>query len=420
MTGLRRKLQLVVTSSPRLSGVLGLRAIALGGRFIFVLVAAHAMAAQDFGRFGLLQGLCALVSAFVGVEAYQILLRRIRLAPEEEAREVRGAYGVMTIGATLMAAVAGLVCLSLLGWSGITLLLGVIIVAGEHLSLEVYRNLINEYRSFRAVLSTAARSGMWGIAIPALELVGLGRPWSLELVLLFWVGGLIVSLIVGAPLWSAFCHGVSYHVVQKIFRETIRACQPWVISVFAWRVVEHGGRFITAWQVSEAAAGTFALLSMIASVGFIAQKGVIEPIYFPRLTGGDDVVVATREFTLLTWLVCGGATVVAIAGFASLFASYGRLPTTSDMVTFGTLLVAFDALTVSQVHHFELYRNHQDRKIRNATVAGAVVTVIFSTALGEIGGMAGISIGTAMGAVTILGMKALAAYRVRQAATVQS
>jgi O-antigen/teichoic acid export membrane protein len=382
-----------------------LRGIALGGRFMFVIFAAANMAPDEFGRFGLLQALAIIVSAMVGLEAYQVLLRRIQNSPPTEAAEVRRAYGLFALGAGLAAALVAFGALAAMDWRGEVLLLGVLIVAGEHIGQEAYRNLVNEGRPARAVLSVALRTGAWGVLIPVLDLAGaLPGPWPLELVLLFWLGGLVLGLAASAPLWRSFLPGfrsLAQGNLSSIAREILPQCRIWLVTILAWRVVENGGRFVAAWLISEAAAGRFTLLAMLASISYVAQKGIIEPVYFPRLIG-PEYRRSERTFALLSiGCAVAGAAAAAGAWTITLWMS-GETPSQTDLVAFTALVLAYGALTISQVAHFRLYRRRRDRRIMKVTAAGAMTTIFLSVALAASLGLSGVAIGTAAGALIIL------------------
>lgn len=400
----------------RVSGVLVLRSTALGGRFVFVLFAAAAMSKSDFGRFGLLQGVAAIVSALVGLEAYQVFLRRIRLAPDAEAAVVRATYALLVATAAASAALIALVALILMGWSGVSLALGVAIVVGEYLGLEIFRNLTNEGLAERAVFSLAARSGIWGLILPALSVLGIATDWSLELVLAAWLIGLVVSVVAAHPLRVPFSTAVTTSSRREslvVIGETLRAVPPWIATVLAGRMLEFGGRFIVAWQASEATAGRFALLTMVASVQYTVQKGVIEPIYFPRLLGGDES--DSRAFARLTYALCVATSAVSVVAYAVLLASSGERPPVSELASFAVLLGGFGLLSLSQIPHFRLYRGHEDKAIRNASVFGAGVAVVFAVSLGYINSLVGVSVGISLGCIATLLAKDAAWRRSRAA-----
>lgn len=382
-----------------------LRGIALGGRFIFIIFAAKNMAPDEFGRFGLLQALAVIVSAMVGLEAYQVLLRRVQNSPPAEATQMRRAYGLFALVAGLAAALVAVAALAAMGWREEILLLGVLIVAGEHVGQEAYRNLVNEHRPALAVLSVALRTGAWGVLIPALDLAGmLPRPWPLELVLTFWLGGVGLGLCASAPLWKSFLPGLwnlGGSSVAATAREVLAQCRLWLVTILSWRIVENGGRFVAAWLISEAAAGRFTLFAMLASISYVAQKGIVEPVYFPRLIGPEHRQ-SEKTFAMLS-IGCAVAGAAAAAGAWAITLWMSReIPSGTDIAAFAALVVGYAALTLSQVPHFHLYRQHRDRRIMTVTVAAAAIATLLSFFLGYQIGLVGVAIGTAAGALTIL------------------
>ena len=114
------------------------------------------------------------------------------------------------------------------------------------------------------------------------------------------------------------------------------------------RVIETGGRFVCQVMISGTAAGRFTFVSMLASSNDIAQKGVVEPIYYPRLSALDATEDTYREFRHINLAVIVGGTLSSVLGLAASAWLNGVVPPESDLVSFGLLRLAFAFLSLAQ------------------------------------------------------------------------
>jgi O-antigen/teichoic acid export membrane protein len=395
-----------------LFAALALRGTALGGRFVFVIFAAKYMLPQDFGRFGLLAGLALLIPVLVGLEAYQVLLRRILQEPER-APDTRRFYAVFVLAGSLVSGAIGALTLAAFGWSATEVGLGAVVLMFEHIGLETSRNLINERLPTLAVLSVALRTGAWGVALPALFFVGLiPAPWTFETVLWFWIAGAIGAALAGMPIWRLFRpHGRDLHLRRGwgLLNEVVGRSWTWVVFTASLRVIETGGRFVCAWMISDAAAGRFTFVSMLASLSYIAQKGVVEPIYSPRLSALGATEDTHRDFRRINLAVIVGGTLCSVLGLAASVRLTGIVPPVVELVSFGLLCLAFACLSLAQPAHYRLYRWHKDRAIMTTGVAGCVAMVLSSVVATRLWGIAGAAAGVLLGALVLLLLKGRAA-----------
>lgn len=391
-----------------------LRSIALGGRFVFVIFAAKYMLPQDFGRFGLLAGLAVLIPVLVALEAYQVLLRRILQEPGRAA-ETRRFYAVFVLAGSLVSGAMGAVTLAAFGWSTTEIGLGAIVLMLEHIGLEISRNLANERMPALSVLSVALRTGAWGVAIPALFFIGLiPAPWTFETVLWFWIAGALAGVLVSMPIWGLFRpRRRDLHLRRgwDSLYEVLGRSWTWVLYMASLRSIETGGRFVSAWMISEAAAGRFTFVSMLASLSYVAQKGVVEPIYYPRLSALDATEDTFRKFRNINWAVIVAGTMCSVLGLAASRWITGMVPQTVEVVSFALLCLAFACLSLAQPAQYRLYRQHQDMAIMTTAVAGGVAMVLTCVIATRFWDIAGAAAGTLLGSFVLLVLKERAARK---------
>lgn len=405
--------QLSRSTLKNLFSIMALRGVALGGRFVFVIFATKYMSPDDFGRFGLLAGLTLLIPVIVGLEAYQILLRRIQQEPARAAH-TRQFYAIFLAMGSVVSAGVGALTLVGFGWTATQVGLGAVVLLLEHIGLETSRILVNERRPALSVLSVAMRTGVWGVAVPALFFVGVvPAPWTLETVLSFWIVGSLGGAVAGMPVWHLFRpqgrdilrirHGLG------MVREVLGRSRAWMVYQAGMRVLETGGRFVCAWMISDAAAGRFTFISMLASLSYIAVKSVVEPIYYPRLTSLAATRDTYREFGRMNLLAVLGATVCSVLGMGASAWIAGAVPPPSELVGFGFLCFAFAFLSLSEPAHYQLYRRHKDRALMTTASVAAIAMVISSVVATWFWGIAGATAGMMVGALVLLILKVRAA-----------
>lgn len=396
--------------------VLILRGIALGGRFVFAIFAAKYMLPQGFGQFGLLAALALVIPTVVGLESNQVLLRRILQEPSR-APETRRFYGIFTLTGSLISGALGALTLVAFGWSASEVGLGAAILVLEHIGLETFRNLINERRPVLSVLSVALRTGAWGVLIPTLYFAGLvTAPWTFETVLWFWTIGSTAAVLVGIPLWGQFRprrDDLDLRRGLTLLKDVVSRSWMWVVFNASWKVIETGGRFVCAWMISDAAAGRFTFVSMLASLNYVALKGVVEPIYYPRLSALDATEGTFREFRRATLVVVLGGILCSVIGLAASARLNATIPPPSELLAFAFLCLAFAFLSISQTAHFRLYRQHQDKTIMLTGVLGCAVMAISCVVGTWLWGVTGAAAGTMVGALVLLAAKNHAARELR-------
>jgi O-antigen/teichoic acid export membrane protein len=396
-----------MTLSPTFLANAALRLLSLGGKFVFLLLAASAMPEDDFGRVGVVLATAVLVIAVVGLEGYQTLLRLIVQSDTKPA--VRAFYLYFAvIGAVLSGLLAALVFLSY-GWEAQLVVLSAAVVAFEHLNIEVCRMLIGEGRSTLSILAMSARTGLWAVALPILSFAGvLTFQWSQSLVLTTWLLCSILGLACGLPLVRLYTAArVERRDMQNMYGKLLRASVIWVAVIFAWRALENGGRLVVAYFLGDAPSGRFTLLATIASLGLVAVKGILEPMYFPKIIGADGEK-ELRRFTQATMvLLVGSVAGTVIMGQVYNLAVSQRLIVGVEWSVLAVLVAAFSTMCVSQIWHFALYRNGRDYAILWSNVAGGGIGIAAAVGLTKPFGM----LGTAWGLMLGAGLMCLSKWR---------
>jgi O-antigen/teichoic acid export membrane protein len=152
------------------------------------------------------------------------------------------------------------------------------------------------------------------------------------------------------------------------------------------------------------------LLSTIASLGLVSAKGVLEPMYFPRLIGADGERELRRYASSLRWLVTVSA--AGSVAMAVVYNAFGRRDIVgSDWAVLVAVIGGTSALALSQIPHFTLYRLGYDRQILWCNVAAGVSGLVAASILTATEGMVGTGIGLAIGSVVLFATKLCASRR---------
>jgi nitrate reductase NapE component len=382
-------------------GLLGfaLRSASLGGRFVFTIFAAMWMSPMDFGVYGIVTAASAIIVQCVGLEAYQVTLRRVSRAGEEERPlPDRAHYGRFVALAALLAALSGAAFAAWFGWSLRLVALTAGVCLAEYVGTEATRILVAERRPDAAMFSISLRYLPWNLGLPLLALLGLvPRHWSAEAILLSW----FLCSTAGCLFLVQVAHAYAVRTesgfapwLKVLSREVPR----WMLIGLSWRFLETGIRIVPGVLIDEKAGGHFVFFATIASIGSTGLKAAIEPFWFVRMIGAAEGAKARREYALITllWLLLAMILSVAIVYGSARFG--GRAVTHADIGAFALLLLAYGALALSQIPHFALYAADADRAIERvsllALLAGLAVCIWGTLALGLIGAAAGSLVGS--------------------------
>lgn len=393
----------------------------MGGRFVFLIFAAIHLAPEELGRYGLIAAGTLILTTIVGLELNPVLHRRMVQGTPEEAHDAAQAYTHLIFISMLASfVVAAAVCVWL-GWPMRLILLVSMLSGLEYVSTESMRILIVYGRGGLSIANVFLRSGLWCLVLPMLTLVGVvPNAWSLEMVLAAWIACDLAAILLVLPVWQrivprpiAFGRWIPYLSV------IVPSLAPWIAASLSWRFLESGGRFFLSGFVNDAASGRFTVLTMLASLGLVGFRGVVEPTYFRRLTEGN--ANAELRFVQLAFacLVGGGLTSFVAA---EIYGSVTRFDlTTADRVSMILLIASYTCLGFSQIFHYRLYRLRADAAIFQTSTMSCLIMLAASLIFVPRWGILGAALATTLAAsALILGkMRAARSALLAEASAVQ-
>lgn len=340
-----------------------LRVSALASRFIFAVVGAFFMTADEFGVYGLVATGSYVIAQIAGLEAAPVVLRRIAQQSGPSRCLDQRFYGRLLLITGAAAFALGLAFASWFDWAlSITLCCGGIVLL-EYWGIEASRILVVERRVGLAMVSVSMRFLPWSIGFPISAAIGFyPAPWSVEHVLLAWLLSSAASLLCIAPAIAAY-YGSLPPGFGRWLTILLRGSPKWVIIALCSRFLESGLRMVPGFVIDEAAAGRFVFISTLAATGGIAIRSVIEPIYFTRMITPDQSSEARREFGRITAAGLIGSAVGVAAVWHALPWLSGKENSGRETIVLVLMLASSSLLCLAQVPHFKLYAENRDREV---------------------------------------------------------
>lgn len=363
------------------------------------------MSPRDFGIYGLIASASYVIAQIAGIEAYQIVMRRISQATPEDFIEDRPFYGRMLFLTGSIAASFGTALGLYFSWSPIIVAMCAGIVTLEYLGVEAQRVLIAERQYNRAMAQVSMRFLPWSVAFPLLTLLGTIEPtWSIETVLGSWLFFSAISIFLATPVLPLY-----FAKLPEGFKcwltQIFRAAPPWMIVALSGRFLESGSRMVPGFVINENAAGRFVFLASISTIGAVAIRSAVEPMFFTRMIARDGADKARRAFTIVSLAVLAVAAVLGGVAwyFVGKFAVHAYTP--EETKAFFMMEIASALFVLSQVPHFKLYAAKRDREILWIAVLTLAVALPLTVAATWMWGILGTALGTLIGSTFLLVVK---------------
>lgn len=378
-----------------------LRAISLAGKFLFLAFAADHMDPNEFGRIGIVMAISLLVVGVSGLEGYQTLLRKITQGDNVVSANSKSFYLAFSFLGAFFSFFISIVVFKVYGWGSGFAILCALVVAVDHLNIELCRVLIAEGRSVLSIGTLAMRTGAWALAVPLFYYLNSSDGFvSAQYVVVCWGVASGAGLISFYAVRSRYrLNGLRWSYFRNEYMSIIRSAPRWVAIVVSWRFLESGARVLAGLLVSEAAAGRITLLSTIASFSLVAVKSVVEPTYFSKvLKKGVEGDAALTRFSKVVWVVAPALGLAACAALLIYTQVVSRVSfSIFDYLAFCLINIGYVVMCFSQVDHFKLYRVGKDRAILSSALISLLVMVVLSVPLGWMFGELGIVVGAVFG-----------------------
>ena len=373
-----------------------LRGLTLGGKLLFLMLAARRLPVGDIAVYGLMTTTVGIAVTLTGLEFYAFSIREI-LARDAAAQSVclrdqlvfHGiAYGVL-LPLSVPVFASGILPWSLSGWF-------LILAIGEHVSQEITRILNALFRPVFATFLFFIRSTAWALVVVA---IWLWRADSVDVTTIFaaWAAGLVVSLAIAVHALSRmdWRQARATPVNWDWIRRGIGMAAPFLLSAISYRVTELADRYILHFLLDDRAVGVYSFYGSIANVLPALVSATFSAILVPRVIQSYQAgnLSAYRRYFRTLSLGTVGISVAAIPVVfvaVSLLQPYlGRPEYERGLPTFGVLLASTAVAGAAQLPGIALYARRDDLRQLLAVLIAAVTNTVLNFVLIPLYGMIG-------------------------------
>jgi O-antigen/teichoic acid export membrane protein len=387
----------IAPSLVRTGGVnLLLRGVTLGGKLLFLLLAARHLVVEDMAVYGLMATTVGIAVTLTGLEFYAFSVREL-LAVEGSAQTVclrdqvvfHGIAYTLLVPLSVPVFAAGILPWSMLGWF-------VVLAIGEHISQEITRVLNALFRPVLATFLFFIRSSAWALVIAALW---LWRPESVGMAGIFaaWTIGILVSLAIAAWVFAqmdwrlAFARPIDWTWIRR----GVVVAAPFLVSAISYRITELADRYILHFLMDDRAVGVYSFYGTVANSLPALVSATLAAILVPRVIqawqSGDypRYRASLRSLTVGTLGIAVLAVPLVFVALALLQPYLGRPEYASGLPTFAVLLLSAAVAAAAQLPGVVLYARREDLKLLLAVLLAAVTNTALNFLLIPRVGMVG-------------------------------
>jgi len=267
---------------------LGLRLLAVGGKFAVMLVLAREASAQEVGKFALFFGAINIFVYLIGLDFHLFTIREL-IARRTLSGRLRIIFGQMIVDGSIY----GLIILLALGaiLTGAAKALPVSpfwfasILIGDHLTQELSRQFLVFRRPHLSNILYAIKTGLWGWAGSAAILAG-AIPATVESFYALWLGADIIGAIVGLYALVHMMRGAKPSLparTGKWVHRGLHVSKYFYFTSVATMCIAYLDRFLIAHQVTVSEAGKYAFWQSVASLLPVVVYAMAGMHYLPML-----------------------------------------------------------------------------------------------------------------------------------------
>ena len=361
---------------------LSLRAFTLAVKFAFILSLAVFLPPAEVGLYGLITVTVFFSIYFVGFEFYTYSTRDMVARPRNEWPGLLSSQLVFFLLMYLLV----LPISSLLFWVGILpwtiLVYFLLLVVLEHLSTELMRLLVAAEKPLLATVIIFVKQAGWAICfIFAMWMNPDFR--NISDLLLFWVIGVISSLVIGArPLLQLNWSGALARINWRWIRNGVLIALPLLLSSIAVRSLFTFDRYAFEALNGLELLGAYSVYMGVASAMLSFMESGIFVFYYPKMMKAykeNQLHVFREAFKKLTkqsalWLLV----LMAGAGLAGLviFPLLEEGVYAENLPLFASTIITMAVFIFGYVFQYGLYAATRDGSIIFANVAGLALAVM--------------------------------------------
>ena len=387
------------------------------GKFALLLVMAKLMEPEALGVYGIFSATVMIGIYAVGLDYYTYTTRALlRPTASVPGTLIRDQVALQARSYAVVITVAALVFIfRLLPWSLAPWL--VLVMAAEHLSLELYRLLVARKKAVEANLVFFVRAGLgsWVWALAALVVASVR---SLTLLLALWFAGDLLAVVFGAAWnWDYLRAAWKSRPDWIRIRSALHTALTFLTATLAFRGILAVDRYALELISGTADAGTYTLYLGVANAILLVVESGVAIHKFPDLVeyfarGQLDTFKSSSFRFLVSVLIVTVAGSVALGlGFEKIVVAIGRTAYAAQIEAFWILLAAISFSAIGLVPHYVLFSMDGDREIMVSSVAALLVAVGGNIFLINRYGVLGAAIATLVSFTTMTTLKTAFAFR---------
>jgi O-antigen/teichoic acid export membrane protein len=405
----------------RLGLNLGLRGGSLLAKFALMIYITRYIGLEAVGIFGLLQAANVIGTKVIGYGLYFVANRdMVDIAPQKQATIIRDQHVSYLFG------YGAVIVLTVLAWPFIPetyqsyVLYSVALLMTAHQVLELGNSLIALHRPLATNFIFAITNGLW--AFPPI-IMGLLDPAyrTLDVVLLGWLIGAVVSLILGwiFQLYLPFKIVLKQPINWGWIKKALWRGMPLYIAILTMNGSMYVDRYVISWLTNLELAGVFVMFwSFAYAVQILMQTGVLVNEY-PKLIADykrADEAAFWQRFRALSWrMAWAGGVFCLIAAFAiAPIVHFVNKPLALEhMNLFYMMLFGFWVRFQADVSNYALYARHQDKALSLSYFMNLVIASLSNVVLVWLWGLDGAAAAQLVTALLLTGLQGWLLWRNR-------
>lgn len=364
---------------------LGLRGVAMGSKFLLIVILSKYVSEEAIGELGLLLTTITILVFLVGLDFYNYATRELLIKDKAKPEIASMLFNQYIFYSFLYILFIPILYFTIpneiIAQTILPLFLAVLIL--EHFSQELYRTLIALEKQILANLLLFFRTGLW-IALLFFLLFVWHWAFSLTLLLQLWIIGSSIAVVFGLLVLYKTLPEKKLILDIKWIRKGIKISIPFLLATLSYKVIEYSDRYMIDLLLGKNQTGIYIFYANIANIMNIFVNTIVIILLYPPLIktfhGNDSSAFFLirkkfiSELVIYTFL---SALFLAIVIYPILNWQQKDSYYTELSVYF-ILVLSNIALNLSFIPHYLLYAKGKDKIIFYTTFIAALFNIILN------------------------------------------
>ncbi|NQY11001.1 MAG: polysaccharide biosynthesis C-terminal domain-containing protein [Flavobacteriales bacterium] len=389
---------------------LAFRVFSIAGRFLLIFYIGANFSVELLGDYGIFFTTVTLSVLIVGYDFYAHTNRELLKVNEED-------QGNLLFNQLIAHAIVYLITLPffyLLFYfeyiSSDLLILFYLLLALEHIGLEIFRILIVLEQSILANILFFIRTGLWIFLLLPYWYMQKIIQTDLSAIMLPWVYAGILSNGIGIIYLIRRYKGTQIKINQEWIKEGFVVATKFLIGTASYKIIEFSDRYMVDYAMGREIVGVYTFYTQLSNMLSTVLFTLVITLLYPKLlkaiyNNNKTLFKEIKRSMLKEILIFSGIAIIgAFFLFDPVLTLMGKEIFTKDKDVFYLLLFATILFNLSYVYHFILIGYHRDNEILYISIFIAAFNIILNILLISSWGLygAGISKLVSFGLIYIL------------------